>query len=73
MKQYWTDKRKQEKSNQMIEYYSNQGNIENKSIEYKSRWDSMSKEYREKFSQKMDIINKEISDSISLIVNIKSL
>lgn len=59
MKQYWTDERKQEKSNQMIEYYSNQGNIEKKSIESKSRWDSVSKEYREKFSQKMDIINKD--------------
>jgi hypothetical protein len=59
MKQYWTDERKQEKSNQMIDYYSNPSNIEKKSIESKIRWDSVSKEYRKKFSQKMDIINKD--------------
>jgi len=59
MKQYWTDERKQEKSNQMIDYYSNPGNIEKKIIESKIRWNSVSKEYREKFSQKMNIINKD--------------
>ena len=59
MKKYWTDERKKEKSNQMIKYYSNQDNLEKKSIESKSRWNSVSKEHREKFSQKMDIINKD--------------
>jgi hypothetical protein len=59
MQQYWTEERKLEKSNQMIEYYSNSANIEKKRIESKNTWDSMSIEYREKFSEKMKIINKD--------------
>ena len=59
MKDYWTDEKKIEKSKQMSEYYLNSENVEKKKIETKNRWDSMSKEERESFSEKMSNINKE--------------
>lgn len=59
IKDYWTDEKKDEKSIQMVEYYSNPENVLKKSIESKNRWDSMSDKEREIFSKKMSIINKD--------------
>jgi hypothetical protein len=58
MKSYWTEEKKLEKSNQMIEYYKNNDNILKKSIETKERWNSMDKEKREEFNYKMNAVNK---------------
>jgi hypothetical protein len=58
MKDYWTEKKKKEKSIQMLEYYSNPENIFKKSIESKNVWNSRSDEERKLFSEKMTIINK---------------
>ncbi len=59
MKEYWTEDKRIEKSKQMNEYYSNPENIKKKSIESQERWDSMTKEEREKFTAKMTTINKD--------------
>jgi hypothetical protein len=59
MKQYWTEDKRIEKSEQMNEYYSNPENINKKSIETQERWNSMSSEEREKFTVKMTTINKD--------------
>ena len=59
MKDLWTEEKKLEKSIQMNNYYSNPENIEKKRIESKNRWNSLSEEYREEFSEKMNIINKD--------------
>jgi hypothetical protein len=59
MKEYWTEDKRIEKSKQMNEYYSNPENINKKSIETQERWDSMTKEEREKFTVKMTAINKD--------------
>ena len=59
MKDYWTEKKKKEKSIQMLEYYSNPENIVKKSIESKNVWNSRSDEERKLFSEKMTIINKD--------------
>lgn len=58
MRSYWTDEKKIKKSEQMIIFYSNEGNIEKKRIESKDRWDSLDDEYRTRFKEKMDVINK---------------
>lgn len=61
IKEYWTEDRKLEKSQQMNEYYSNPENIEKKRIETQKRWDSMTEEERSIFSEKMAFINKDES------------
>lgn len=58
MKEYWTDDKRIEKSKQMNEYYSNPENINKKRIESQERWNSMSSEERENFTDKMTTINK---------------
>ena len=59
MKEYWTDEKREDKSKQMIEHYSNPENIEKKRIEGQKRWDSMSTEDRDNFTIKMTSINKD--------------
>lgn len=59
MKELWTEDRRKEKSKQMIDYYSNPENVAKKSIETKNRWDSLDKDYRENFRNKMSLINKD--------------
>jgi hypothetical protein len=59
MKDHWTDDKRMKKSKQMNEHYSNPDNIIKKSIESKKRWNSMTEKEREKFNDKMDVINKD--------------
>jgi hypothetical protein len=59
MKQYWTDEKRNEKSKQMNEHYSDPKNIIKKSIESQKRWDSMCDDERERFNLKMNIVNKD--------------
>lgn len=58
MKNNWTKEKKLDKSNEMKEYYLNPENIIKKSIESKKIWESRTKEQREAFLEKMDLINK---------------
>jgi hypothetical protein len=71
MKNYWTEDKKIEKSKQMNEYYSNIENVEKKRKETQDRWDSMNEEYRLKFKEKMDKINKDESKRIDASNKIK--
>jgi len=73
IKDYWTEERKKEKSNQMLEYYSNLENIVKKSIESKNVWESRSDEERKLFSEKMTIINKDKTKRREAGNKIKSL
>jgi ACT domain-containing protein len=59
MKEYWTEEKKINKSKQMNEYYLDPKNIEKKRIESKNRWNSMTNNERESFSEKMTLINKD--------------
>jgi len=59
MKSYWTDEKKKLKSKEMNKYYSNPDNINKKSIETLEHWNSMNKDKRKKFKDKMTIINKD--------------
>lgn len=58
MKEHWTEEKRQDKSKQMNDYYSNPENIEKKRAETQERWNSMSKEDKKKFNSKMNTINK---------------
>lgn len=60
MKGYWTDEKREEKSKQMNEHYSNQENIEKKRIEGQKRWNNMSIEERENFKLTMNTVNKDV-------------
>jgi len=44
----------------MNEYYLDPKNIEKKRIESKNRWNSMTNNERESFSEKMTLINKDV-------------
>jgi hypothetical protein len=59
MKELWTEERRKERSEKMIDYYSNPENVAKKSIETKNRWDYMDNESRENFRNKMSLINKD--------------
>lgn len=59
IKEYWTDEKREDKSKQMIEHYSNPENIEKKRKESQKRWDSMSSEDRDNFTIKMISINRD--------------
>lgn len=61
MKDYWTDEKKQERSEQMNKYYLNPENREKKRIESKKRWDSMTDDERKVFSEKIALVNKDKS------------
>jgi hypothetical protein len=64
MKSYWTEDKRNEKSKQMNEYYSNIENVEKKRKETQDRWDNMDHESRLIFKEKMDKINKDESKRI---------
>lgn len=57
VKDYWTDEKKKEKSNQMKFFYTKEDNILKKSKETKQRWAKMSEIDRENFCKKMSEIN----------------
>lgn len=58
MKNYWTEDKKLQKSQDMKNFYLNEENVKNKSEESKKVWESRSDEFRENFRNKMDDINK---------------
>jgi hypothetical protein len=72
-KEYWTDIKKDEKSNQMKKFYENEDNIIKKRIEAKKHWNSMPKEDRDRFKEKMNSINKDISKREDAGIKIKNL
>jgi hypothetical protein len=58
MKEYWTDEKREQKSIDMIKFYENPENIARKCEESKQVWESRSEEFKVKFRNKMDDINK---------------
>lgn len=73
MKNLWTDEKKKEKSENMIKYYSDPKNIIKKSKEAKKHWDSLNKEERKLFKEKMDKINKDKTKRKDACEKIKNL
>lgn len=73
MKNYWTEEKKKEKSEQMLEFYSNPENIENKRRESHLFWDNLNEESRLQFKEKMNSINKDKNKRIDAGIKIKEL
>jgi hypothetical protein len=71
MKSYWTEDKRIEKSKQMSEYYSNFENVEKKRKETQDRWDNVDEEYRLKFKEKMDKVNKDEYKRLDAGIKIK--
>jgi len=69
----WTKKKREEKSKQMKEFYSNPENIQKKSKESKYRWDKMDSDSRLMFSEKMKLINQDINKRLDAGEKIKEL
>lgn len=70
MKEYWTTERKIKKSVEMKKYNKKNG-TERYSISLKNRYENMTQEEREKFSQKMSLINKNINKRLDASEKIK--
>ncbi len=73
MKSYWTEEKKNEKSEQMKGFYSNVENVEKKRKESKDRWDSLDETHRLKFKEKMTSINKDLDKRLDAGNKIKEL
>lgn len=58
-KNRWTEELRLEKSKEMKLFYEDHLNIERKSEESKDRWDSMSIEDRNRFTEKMTMVNRD--------------
>jgi hypothetical protein len=58
MKSVWTYDKRIEHSNKLKSFYENEENRKNKSVEVKSRYDSMSNEKRQQFKETRGNINK---------------
>jgi hypothetical protein len=61
MKSYWTEEKRKQKSIDMKEYYSLENNIDKKREESLNTWATRDVNYRKRFKQKMDLINKDIT------------
>jgi len=72
-KKYWTDENKLQKSKDMIEFYSQESEVEKKRLETKQRWDSLNEEDRVKFKEKMNLINKDEHKRKDAGIKIKNL
>lgn len=60
IKYFWTKEKRKQKSIEMKKYYENDNNRIKKSIESKEVWDARSADFRLKFKNKMNNINKDI-------------
>jgi hypothetical protein len=73
LKNYWTNERKKERSEQMKYYYSDHYNKARASLLNKEKWDSYSDEFREDFKQKMSMVNKKMDKRLDAGEKIKKL
>jgi hypothetical protein len=73
IKNYWTEDRKKEKSKDMKDFYSNPKNVDKKREESKKIWDNKDDESRNKFREKMSLINKDENKRLDAGNKIKEL